>query len=100
MKLFHTYFSLLRTSDLWSPVAALSIFGLCVLASTPHAGVLGFLLRHSDIVNSMCCILGAILVGYTVVVGMIKGPNEVEDNATVEVENNTTESVAKRYLKI
>jgi len=100
MKLFHKYFSSLRTSELWPPLATVSIFGLCVLATTPHAGALEFLLRHSDIVNSMCCLVGAILVGYTVVGGMIKGPKEVEDNVTVEVESNTTESVAKRYLKI
>lgn len=100
MKLFHTYFSLLRNSECGIFIAALSLFGLGALTFTMFTGATEFLLAHAKIVNCMCCLLGAILVGYTVVVGMIKGPNEVEDNVTVEVESNTTESVAKRYLKI
>lgn len=99
MKLFHKYFSSLRNSEIWSPLAALSIFWLCALATTPHASARELLLRHSDIVDYMCCLVGAILVGYTLVVGMMNGPTQ---NVTVEAQENTseTETFKKRYLKI
>lgn len=97
MKPFHTYFSLLRDSDVGIFIAALWLFGLGALACMMFTGAPEFLLDHAKIINYMCCLLGAILVGYTVVVGMMEGP---EKTVTVEVEKDTAETVEKRYLKI
>lgn len=92
--------SSLRNPEFWI-YAALSILGLGVCSSVTLTGTLEFLLRYSDVLDFMCCLFGTILVGYTVVVGMQSGPHaNVAENVTVETQENMSESVEKRYLKI
>lgn len=97
MKLSHTYFSSLRNSEFWFPIATLSLFGVGVWVIMTFTGAQEFLLRHSDVFDYMCCLLAAVLVGYTAVVGILSGP---EDTVTVETQENMSKSIEKRYLKI
>ena len=95
--------SSLRNAEFYIP-GALTLFGLGAWAGM-FTGAQELLRLHSDVLltfsNYMCCLVGAILVGYTGVVGMMNGPNK-NDNVTVQTQENMaeTETVKKRYLKI
>jgi len=101
MKPFRIDFASLRKSENLISIAVFSFLGLGMSLGISMMGASAFLLGDPDTALSPAlCLVAVALVGYTLVAGMLDGP---EETVTVEAQENqkhTTGAGEKWYLKI
>ena len=104
MKLFDRYFSSLRTPEDWISIAALSFLGLGTSLVVWMIGPNLFSWGINELETFFNFMIGLTLTtgaGYIVAIGSLDGPEgHMEEQVSIEAQENISESVKKRYLKI